>query len=364
LKIEPIRFGNDLAKFAVAAALIQSGGLFKAALRGVDLVAFWAAGKLAWMRSPDLAYSYVAITPVESTSGAVLSYPFLNPPPFLLLFMPFSLASYPVALAAWAIVTLLLYIWVVRRLVPDALWLMAVFPPVLLNLIIGQNGLLTASLFIAAVQVLERKPAVAGILIGALVIKPQLAVLIPIALLAGRHYRAFAVAGVTSISLIVVSELLLPGSLGAFLSASELSARLLETPAIANKLHSVYASVRLLGAPASAALLVQAAVSVFMAILVWKTWRTSQSTLRKGAVLAAATPLATPYVFDYDLVLLILPLAVFARSRPLVAAGVFVGPALTRMLGLMAGIGLGPVIVAAALWASVSEMHPKTPMQR
>ena len=67
-------------------------------------------------------------------------------------------------------------------------------PAVFINAVGGQNGTWTAALFGGGLSLLERRPLLAGGLLGLLIYKPQLALLIPVALLAGRHWRAFAAA--------------------------------------------------------------------------------------------------------------------------------------------------------------------------
>lgn len=44
---------------------------------------------------------------------------------------------------------------------------------------------------------LSMRPRLAGVLIGLMVIKPQFGLLVPVALLAGGHYKTFASAAVT-----------------------------------------------------------------------------------------------------------------------------------------------------------------------
>ena len=71
----------------------------------------------------------------------------------------------------------------------DILLLALAFPAVLVNLGHGQNGFLTAALLGGALVVLDRRPIVAGILFGLLVYKPQFGLMIPLALVAGGHWR-------------------------------------------------------------------------------------------------------------------------------------------------------------------------------
>ncbi|MEI4594850.1 glycosyltransferase 87 family protein, partial [Klebsiella pneumoniae] len=56
---------------------------------------------------------------------------------------------------------------------------------------------LTAALIGFGMALLKRKPALAGLCLGLLAYKPQFGVLIPLALVAGGHARAFAAAALT-----------------------------------------------------------------------------------------------------------------------------------------------------------------------
>jgi hypothetical protein len=61
---------------------------------------------------------------------------------------------------------------------------------VFINAVGGQNNTWTAALFGGGLSLLERRPLLAGGLLGLLIYKPQFGLLIPVALLAGRHWRA------------------------------------------------------------------------------------------------------------------------------------------------------------------------------
>ena len=71
---------------------------------------------------------------------------------------------------------------------PETLLIAAAFPAVFVNIGHGQNGFLTAALLGGALHLLDRRPWLAGVLIGLLAYKPQFGVLIPIALLASRRW--------------------------------------------------------------------------------------------------------------------------------------------------------------------------------
>jgi Glycosyltransferase family 87 len=98
--------------------------------------------------------------------------------------VPLGLLPYPEALAVFLGATGALWAAPVRRLLPDArAWIVAAPTPAgLINLADGPNGFLTAALAGFALLLLDRRPAIAGALVGLLAIKPHLAVLFQVAL--------------------------------------------------------------------------------------------------------------------------------------------------------------------------------------
>ena len=77
------------------------------------------------------------------------------------------------------------YLAVIRAILPppETPLTAAALPAVFVNIGQGQNGFLTAALLGGALHWLNRKPWLAGVLIGCLAYQPQFGVLIPIALL-------------------------------------------------------------------------------------------------------------------------------------------------------------------------------------
>ena len=156
-----------------------------------DYLSYWAAGKLAIAGDPAAAYDVARHRSLEFTMVEFKGLlPFPYPPPFLLLVTPFSLLPYVWGFAAWVAVTLAIYLLVTRRTVDAACSLS--HPSVLMNGLIGQNGFLTAAIFTGGVSLLRGRPFVAGIILGCLVIKPQLALLLPVAVIAARLWPAIA----------------------------------------------------------------------------------------------------------------------------------------------------------------------------
>jgi hypothetical protein len=67
---------------------------------------------------------------------------------------------------------------------------------------------------------------------------------------------------------------------------------------------SVYAALRQAGAGLELAFAGHLLVAAAAALLVWRVWRSDSDATAKAGILAAATLLASPYVFPYDAVLL------------------------------------------------------------
>lgn len=274
----------------------------------MDFISYWAAGKLALGGQAAAAYDIAAHQAVQAGSGAqAATMPFPYPPPFLFVAAPFGALPFGWAAAAWIGLGLGFYAFAVRRLMP---WLGAValaFPPLVACGIIGQNGFLTAGLFMLAMAVLPSRPIVAGLLIAALAIKPQLGLLVPLALIAGREWRAFA--GATAGVLLLAVASLAAFGLAAwqgFLALMPLYGRIAAEGLVGwNEMASLYAALRLGGAPDPLALALHAAAALAGAVLVWRSWRASTDPLARAATLATGTVLISPYLYVYDQLLLV-----------------------------------------------------------
>ncbi len=171
---------------------------------GYDFIAFWSAARLAVEGHPADVYNWTAIAAahriaVPALGGKVFLWHY--PPTYLLMVWPLGLMAYVVALVAFLVATVALWAGLVRSLFADRrAWVVAAAMPAgIINLVHGQNGFLTAALAGFALLALDPLPIVAGVLIGLLAIKPHLAVLFPVALVAAGRWRAFVSAAATTI---------------------------------------------------------------------------------------------------------------------------------------------------------------------
>ena len=184
---------------------------------------------------------------------------------------------------------------------------------------------------------LERRPALAGVFIGTLAYKPQFGVLLPVALLTARKWRAIASAAITVILLVVVSVALYGTDVWAKFPREISTQAALNLLADPNSqwgyLQSVYGLVRTLGGGATLASLGQAVTAFGVTIVVWFVWRSQLTFSLKAATLSTAVLLCTPYIFAYDMAAIAVPAAFLARNQ--LRYGVLKGELIT-MIGLFA----------------------------
>jgi alpha-1,2-mannosyltransferase len=272
----------------------------------------------------------------QAIFGAATQFYGWHYPPFF-LFVAAALAwmPYGLALAVWQAVTLGLYLLTIRAILtpvrqPSAVglalfgggnleWLLLAlaFPAVLINVGHGQNGFLTAALLGGALVLLDRRPLLAGIMLGLLVYKPQYGIMIPIVLAVSGRWRCFAAAAATVVLVTVATTLTFGVSVWhAFLVSTEFTRTVVLEQGNTGwyKIQSVFAWARMWGAPIPLAYALQGATILALGVaLIW-LWRSAASFPLKAAALCLATILATPYSFDYDMMVLAPAIAFLAAD--------------------------------------------------
>jgi alpha-1,2-mannosyltransferase len=339
---------------------------------GTDFSSFYAAGSLVLDGRATDVYNMAAHYAREQQifGAATPYYGWLYPPIFLLVATPLALMPYLLALAVWQISTFALYLSVIgvilrRMRVLDIaigpMWLpiAAGFPAVFINLGHGQNGFLTAGLFGAALLALATRPIVSGVLFGLLAYKPQLALVMPVALLAAGQWRTVVAAGVTVIALVGITSLVFGADLWlAFAASTETSRKLLleQGDVGFEKLQSVFAAVRMWGGGIPLAYAVQGVASAAVVCGTAWIWRSACGRDLKAALLVIATLLASPHVLDYDLVMLALAIAFtvsagfasgFRTFEISLLAAAWIAPLLSRGVAGVTGIPLGLLVLLA-----------------
>jgi hypothetical protein len=276
-----------------------------------DFVSFYAAGSLADAGMPQLAYDKAAhYAAEERATAAGIDYNFFYyPPPFLLLCSILAHLPYIVAFLTFEAASLLVYLFVACRILGyhdrAILVCLLAFPPVLWTLGLGQNALLTAALFGAATLFLDRRPALAGLFFGALCYKPHLGLLVPVALAAGGHWRAFAGAFLAAAALCLLSLALFGWETwGDYLAAAAASPATYQSGHIAfSGFVNPFGGVLLLGGTPTMAYAAQGATILAAGLLVGYVWHARLPLPIRAATLASATLAAAPIVLFYDFML-------------------------------------------------------------
>lgn len=279
-------------------------------LIGRDFVNMWMGARAALSGHIHAIFDFPAYS--QSLHALFPTLPEHNwsyPPDILLFIWPLGLLPYFPALALWS--TLGLFVWLAatfprRSGSKGQFAFLLLAPAVAIDLFAGQNGLFSGALMVAGLSSLERRPVLAGMFFGLLTMKPQLGLLIPIALVLRGQWRCIAAATATAMALFLITgvvfgfsawtdyvNLALPTQTRILEAASELMPMMMP---------SAFMNMRVLGLPAPIASFVQLPFTLAaIAAVVW-TFSADRDPHLSRAVLVTACFVATPYVFNYDMV--------------------------------------------------------------
>ncbi len=339
-----------------------------------DFRAFYSAAHFASEGRPAEAYDEPVMEAYQreifGQDTPLIPWPY--PPSTALALRPLAAFGYNLALLLWVglgLGSLALATFVTTR--PRHLLLLGLLSPsVGYAVTSGQISVYMAALLLAGLGLLRRAPLWAGVLLGLLVLKPQLALLVPILLFAWRDRRVLWGA-CASASALALSSVLVFGWRPwlAFWSAlPHHGADLLShaRPDLWARVPTSYVLLRELGTGGLGAWSGHALIALVSVGLLWRGLRLPNlDDGRRALLLVSATLLCLPYVWDYDLVILLVPALLIWRDRgsdERLALGVLLflmaslGPTL-RYLASFAGLQIGPLVWASLLgWASWSRL--------
>lgn len=347
---------------------------------GSDFLAFWGAGRLLVTGPAQSVYDLAAEHAAQMAAGTGQMVAFVNPPPYLFLAAPLGLMPYALAWVVWALVGWAVWFLVARRALPNggaagALIVLA-FPAAYLAASHAQNGFITGAILIAAVLSLRRSQALSGALFGLLIIKPHLALLLPFWLAAGRKWTAIAAAAASAAALCLASVVVFGIETWRAYPQSFAVSQILMNQTGSEfflRMCTPFAALRVLFGP-TAAMIGQGIITLIAGSLACLYWRRAPSDEAAGAMLLAATALASPYLFSYDLPFLIMPIAFLVgmgRSmgwRPwekTLLVLIWLSPLATRAAALPLGLNLMPIPAALLIglvwttWAPATQQAQK-----
>lgn len=293
-----------------------------------DFSVFWGASHIALHGHPLDAYDIDKIMVVINQYGTLEAgseriLPWLYPPTFLLLVLPLSLLPLWPSYLLFMLATGWFYVKATIGLLGDKVdarqhaWMSVVSSPaVFVTVLMGQNSMLTAGLAATAVAWLGKRPVLAGIAIGLLAIKPQLALLFPVVLLVTRAWKTMASAAVTAVLFSAISIAVCGwDTVPAFLqSAHWAETNLVEHGGTAWYVMPTFlAAARAAGIGIKIAYAIQASVAVLALLATAYVWRCTTDTGLRIAALATATLLISPYVRAYELTWFVVAIAGYVR---------------------------------------------------
>ncbi|HET8996719.1 MAG TPA: glycosyltransferase family 87 protein [Acetobacteraceae bacterium] len=239
-------------------------------------------------------------------------HPWVYPPSFLLLTLPFGYLPFAVAFPVFELASFAAFAAAARSQVTKGRFMLVALllsPATAANVLLGQNGFITGALLVGGMGLLRSSPVVAGVLLGLMSYKPQFCMLIPVALLASRSWRTAVVAACTAAVLALASVAVFgihpwQSWVGLMSGGSGLFHDWVREARINGM--SVYACAVLLGASPGVANLAQATAILVSGAAVYRAFA-FHGAMREQvrlAVFLAATVLAAPHVANYDAVLL------------------------------------------------------------
>ena len=292
---------------------------------GRDFLNFWMYGRAAWLPDPSRFYNVHLYQDMLATFLGSL-YPGQNwsyPPSIMFLAAPFGRLPYLAALACWTAVGLAFFVWTVSRYVGERRLLAPILlsPAVVFCLISGQNSLATTAILLIIMTYLDRRPLLAGLLIGILTLKPQLGLLFPVMLAASGRWRAFSVAAVTALVIAAATAAVFGPQAWIDFIREGLPAQnavLADPERIATPYYpTIFMNLRGTGTSYPLAMAVQACFAALAVGAVFFAYRARKDADPRmlAALFFACSICAVPYLLSYDLV----PMTCVAIS--LLAAG-------------------------------------------
>jgi hypothetical protein len=341
-----------------------------------DFTFYLAAARIGihqgWPSIYDLSIQQAELDAMGSRIRIAELARFISPPPVAWLALPLAPLPYEVGYWVWSTLLLIALVWTWYLAAPGTGRLRLIhlaaalaWLPVIYGLQLGQPELFVA-IGVAGCYALLRadRPAWAGLALGALVLKPQLAFLVPAALLVGGRYRAFG-ASVLAIGLLALVAVLVvgPGGVSAyeqrlsFAAGVPVNRELTIAPLVGNL---------------AVARVIQAAIGIWSLALVYRFRRRGHEWLFVPALVGGIA--ASPYLHLDDLVMIGLAAWFYLRASPtlrwswvfwlaivIAAEGIPIWGALPMIAGELLALAL---LSVSALKAHDSDGERRPPARR
>jgi len=310
-------------------------------LLGGDYLVFFVPGQMIRHGHHDRLYDFEftkrfqrdpTVIPYEWDPHAFTVYPY--PPFFVWLCLPFSYLSFHAGAIVWAVMMAGLFVgalMLMLRSVPGGMrwfgWALLgclAYHPLILSIYTCQNATLSL-LILAACYALLRggRPFASGAVFALLAFKPQLTIVIGLAMLCTRHWRFVGGAAVGGLMLLAASLAVSPSACLDYIRLAPTMSKWIDMPGMhLERMSCWYGFWRLAFAGQSLWYAQAATIVMSIATLVPLVYilrrpidpRSPYFAVQYGA-LVLATVVLSPHLLTYDLTLLLLPVFLLATFR-------------------------------------------------
>ncbi len=335
---------------------------------GVDFLNLWMMGEAGLHSANPAQYydiSYYTLALREQFGAAYRVSQWSYPPSYMFVAAPFAVLPYYAALLTFFAATLALLAHAVRCVTqqPRGTTLMAILasPASCIALISGQITLAATALQLFFFHLLDKRPWLAGMLLGLLTLKPQLGLAYPFFLIATRRWKTFAGAAISSAVIVGLSIFI--WGVEMWSAYREMGVPLQNeyvlkevTHAVRALMPTIYMDLRIAGVGYALSLAGQALVALLAIVMFFKPRFRRFDAPTQQLMVAAASVLATPYLMAYDTLFLSAALVLWLRGRAIdrtgfwLCVGCFFLPVLHYVLGTLGIPGSALLPAALMLW--------------
>ena len=305
--------------------LVDRAGRFK----GTDHIYFYVMGSLMLDGRTEDLYSpeaHIAEGRRRIDPNLRLYQPYSNyGPQVALAFVPLARLSYASSLTLFLLFTAICYglsVWIIWRDLPGLapygrlVALLAAASPLLFALLryaqLSAVTLLLLSLALAAVR--RNRRFLAGIVLGTLIFKPQLGLVLGIALMMAAEWQV--VAGAAAAGLTQITLAWTVSSTSVMRHYVDVLWRLLRDPSLVQiyptELHSLRGFLQLLFPQSPFVNFISLASTAALLAIAIRVWKGRSDIGVRWGTLVLLTILASPHLLTYDLLLLSIPVLTFA----------------------------------------------------
>jgi hypothetical protein len=326
-----------------------------------DFDEFYLVGRL--YREGDILSSYDIdhlLAAQQKFTGVQSFLPWTYPPQFTALMTVLPIVSIGWSFLLFTGGTLLFFLVVARRFDWNVMGasMLAIFPSLLLNARLGQNGFLTAALIGLVLIAFRESRSKGGIPLGLMAMKPHLAAALGLLALLERRWTMVAVTAATIVVTCVAATLVLGIEAWPawFAGVRQSSGFLHDGIYSLYRMSSIYGSARSFGAPASLAFACHVIVALIAVGGLVLAFLRGMPRHRLLALAALANVFVSPYNHDYDYVSLALAISLILPEMIERAKG-WELPAFFVLCWIGTGAGLAQHLRAVLLHGTI--VHPR-----